>query len=402
MLKTRRFAGRRPCPGDRLRQVSRPSAPKRVAEPDCYNPHSELFSFQPMPPTIPSAFSELEEYPADNAGRDRWILARRSGRRAARADQPKSVFVEMERAESGEIVPTATIFLTNRECPWHCLMCDLWQNTLTETVPLGAIPRQIDYGLEKLGLAADRDRAARPQLKLYNAGSFFDARAIPPADYGPIAERVRPFHRVIVECHPALVGDPCLRFRDALARGKPAPLLEVALGLETAHPEVLAKLNKRMTPDQFRRAAAFLTKEGIAVRAFVLVKPPFLDEASGLSWAQRSVAFAFAADAGVVSLIPTRAGNGALEALRQLGQFSPPKLSSLESAQEYGIRLRRGRVFADLWDLQQFSQCDHCFEARRARFHRMNLEQVVIQEVPCAVCQGGGEPDSTITRRGVC
>ena len=60
-------------------------------------------------------------------------------------------------------------------------MCDLWKNTLTETVPVGAIPAQIEYALARLP-------AARV-IKLYNSGSFFDPRAIPVADYPAIARR---------------------------------------------------------------------------------------------------------------------------------------------------------------------------------------------------------------------
>jgi uncharacterized Fe-S cluster-containing MiaB family protein len=83
------------------------------------------------------------------------------------------------------------------------------------------------------------------QLKLYNAGSFFDAGAIPTADHPAIAERCRNFPRVVVECHPSLVGERMLPFRDRLG----ATRLEVAMGLETAHPGVLAKLDKRMTTE---------------------------------------------------------------------------------------------------------------------------------------------------------
>src|SRR5436190_547002 len=54
------------------------------------------------------------------------------------------------------------------------------------------------------------------QIKLYNSGSFFDPRAIPQEDYVAIAERVRAFERVIVECHPALVGGSAGEFRDLL------------------------------------------------------------------------------------------------------------------------------------------------------------------------------------------
>jgi len=321
------------------------------------------------------------EYPSTGPSRDRWVLDRRPARNAVNPAVPHAFLLEHERSDSGEIVRVATVFLTNRECPWHCLMCDLWKNTLTESVPAGAIPTQIDFALDRL--EARNATSQVKQIKLYNSGSFFDSGAVPVADYPAIAERVRRFERVIIECHPALVGDRCLRFQEMLA-GAGGTRLEVAMGLETAHPEVLGKLNKRMTLDQFRNAATFLHDHDIALRVFVLIKPPFLDEAEGVLWAKRSIDFAFDCDAGVVSLIPTRAGNGALEALAESGQYSPPKLTTVEEALEYGVGLKRGRVFADLWDLEKFSDCPDCFEARRARLDGMNRRQEWLPRVECA------------------
>jgi len=312
-------------------------------------------------------------YPNTAPERDRWIIAERPARNAVDPQRPYTFLVEQERAESGEVVPVATIFLTNRECPWRCLMCDLWKNTLTESVPPGATPAQIDFALAQLAPAR--------HIKLYNSGSFFDPRAIPPEDYAAIAGRLRCFERVIVECHPSLVGESALRFRDLLA-GR----LEVAMGLETVHPEILPRLNKRMTLEQFGRAAAFLRQHDIALRTFILVKPPFLDEGEAVEWAKRSLDFAFDCDASVASLIPTRAGNGAMEALAAQGEFSPPKLATLEHTVAYGMNLRRGRVFADLWDLEQFSDCAACFPERRARLDRMNRTQSVEPAVECACC----------------
>ena len=324
-------------------------------------------------------------YPDTARDRDRWILSRRPERNAVDPLRPYAFVAEQERAESGEVVSVATIFLTNRECPWRCLMCDLWRNTLTESVPPGAIPAQMDFALASLPPAR--------QLKLYNSGSFFDPRAIPPDDLPAIAERVRSFERVIVECHPALIGEPALRFRDLL-HGK----LEVAMGLETAHPEVLARLNKRMTLDQFASAADLLHAHNIALRVFILVKPPFLDEAEALDWARRSLDFAFDCGATVASLIPTRSGNGALEALAEHGAFSPPKLATLEQAAAYGVSLRRGRVFADLWDLEKFSACPACFAARKERLERMNLTQTIEPPVVCSRCNDLGSAGASPSR----
>jgi archaeosine synthase beta-subunit len=325
--------------------------------------------------------SPLQFYPQTHTAQDAWILARRPDLRSERnsldPQQPHAFFVEEECSASGEVVSIATVFLTNRECPWRCLMCDLWKNTLTESVPAGAIPAQIDYALERLPPAR--------QVKLYNSGSFFDPRAIPAQDYPEIARRVAAFERVIVESHPALVGENCFRFGELL-NGH----LEVAMGLETVHPQILERLNKRMTTDQFAKAAGLLRKHDIDLRVFILVKPPFMREEEALHWAERSLDFAFDCGATAATLIPTRSGNGAMEELAAAGDFSPPRVAILESALAYGIGLQRGRVFADLWDLKgdvkTGTECPHCYPSRIARLREMNLKQTIPEYISCAHC----------------
>ena len=321
----------------------------------------------------------LSVYPESAAERDRWILARRPAadeavRQSFDPLRPQAFFMEDECAADGSIVSIATVFLTNRECPWRCLMCDLWRHTVTETVPPGAIPAQIDYALARMPVGR--------QIKLYNSGSFFDSHAIPVEDYPAIANRVKAFDRVIVECHPALVGDSAVRFRDLLA----APL-EVAMGLETVHPEILPRLNKRMTLAQFETAARFLREQQIDLRAFILVKPPFMAESDAVEWAARSIDFAFDCGATAITLIPTRSGNGAMNDLALAGDFTPPRLSTLEGAFHYGLGLGRGRVFVDLWDTRREDSCPACYEERVQRLRAMNLRQAILPAAPCTVCQ---------------
>jgi radical SAM enzyme (TIGR01210 family) len=304
---------------------------------------------------------------------DAWIVSRRPAREKLDPYLPYEYFVEDERSADGVVVPIATVFITNKECSFRCVMCDLWRNTLTESVPVGAIPAQIDHALLKLPPAS--------QLKLYNSGSFFDPHAIPAQDYAAIAQRANRFDRLIVENHPALTGDGCLRFRDLLACR-----LEVAMGLETAHPEVLGRLNKRMTLDQFSTAARFLRRNGIELRVFILVQPPYLPAAEALHWAERSLDFAMDQGATAAVLIPTRGGNGAMEALMASGQFEPPSLGTLEGAMEYGLSLRAGRVFADLWGVRE--RCAYCHPQRLARLRQMNLQQVFLDKISCARCFG--------------
>ena len=291
---------------------------------------------------------------------------------------------EEERDESGHLAPTAVIFLTNRECPFRCVMCDLWVNTLDAPVPRGAIVQQIREALATLPPAR--------QIKLYNAGSFFDPQAIPVEDYDEIAAAVAGFDRVVVESHPAFLrgpyGEACRRFRD-LVGGR----LEVAIGLETAHQEALAALNKRMTLDDFAEAAAFLKGQDIALRVFVLLDPPFVPHHEAAEWALSSVRTAGGLGASVCVVIPTRGGNGALDAL-PVEQRPRLGLRDLEwvvqealSGEPEGSPLRtKMRVLADLWDVERLFDC-HCSPARAARLAHMNREQRAPEPVACA-CNG--------------
>lgn len=302
---------------------------------------------------------------------DAWILAQRSPKPAVDPWRAHGWLVEREPIGPRAVADVGTIFLANRECPFRCLMCDLWKYTTDERVPEGAIPRQIEQAL------AEMPRVQH--LKLYNAGNFFDAQAIPSRDLPRIAELVGGMQRVIVECHPKLVGKSCLAFQQLLP-GR----LEIAMGLETVHPEVLPRLNKRMTLADFATAAGFLREHQMALRSFILLRPPFLSEEEGVIWARNSLEFAFDQGSSVAVVIPTRAGNGAMDLLAELGLFRPPSLRSLETVLEHGIALARGIVLADLWDARPLATCTRCAPERFHRLERMNVEQQVLPGVKCS------------------
>ena len=249
-------------------------------------------------------------------------------------------------------------------------MCDLWKNTTDIPIPAGAIPDQIEWALERMQTVK--------HLKLYNSGSFFDVRAIPEEDYEKIVSLLSHLETVIVESHPRLIGERSLRLRDMLK-----PELHIALGLETVKPDLLFRLNKKMTLQDFTRSVSFLSSNWVLTRAFILLRPPFLTESEGVYWAERSIDFAFRIGVECCTLIPVREGNGAMDFLREQGHFSRPDIKSLEAVLEYGIELNAGRVFADLWDLNLFSSCSSCYDRRAERLNRMNLDQLVPAAIEC-------------------
>lgn len=279
---------------------------------------------------------------------------------------------EREIQADGVIRSVNTIFLTNRECPFKCTMCDLWRHTLDVPTPKGAIPNQVQYALKKLP-GAD-------VIKLYNSGNFFDGKAIPKSDYTSIAGLISDSNHVIVENHPALTNDSVLEFSEMLNG-----TLEIAMGLETIHPVAMPMLNKQITKELFIESVEFLSNAGISSRAFILLNPPFItDRAENKKWCLDSVKYAFKSGVSACTIIPTRPGNGIMEKLKQAGNFIQPNLIDLERVFESAIIQNEKRVFCDTWDLQLFSECDKCLEKRVDRLNRINLTQKITEPVQCS------------------
>jgi radical SAM enzyme (TIGR01210 family) len=278
----------------------------------------------------------LSAYPKPPAARDRFVVDLRGPRPSHDPWRFQDLTVEDELTEHGDVARVGTVFLTGRECPWRCVMCDLWRHTTQTDTPPGAIPAQL-AAARRVWLEQDEPIA---RIKLYNAANFFDPRAVPEADYQAIADELGGLDQVIVESHPSLIGARVERFASTL-RG---PSLEVAMGLETTHPTALNALNKRMTADDFARAARWLRDRSISVRVFLLIHPPFIPPDEQDTWLRRSVEFAGSCGVSVISLVPTRGGNGAMEALARQGLFRPPTRDDVARSMQLVVASRQSAV----------------------------------------------------------
>ena len=311
---------------------------------------------------------------------DRWVRSLRGPKSEPVAWRPLRVVHEQERRPRGGMTVASTVFLVGKECPFSCVFCDLWKDTLPGLTPPGSLPRQLELALSQI--------SQRSLIKLYNASNFFDPSAVPPCDYEAILELLRGFQRVTVECHPRFVGERCFKFADRLNG-----TLEVAIGLETTHPDALPRLNKQMTLTNFDAAAAMLSDRQIPLRVFVLLGCPFIPSGEQLEWTLRSVDYAVHRGAAVISIIPVRGGNGALEALEAKGAWSPVSLDLVEAVSErvIGLDSEGAVVQVDMWDLERhsYSRCPVCVEARLRRLEEMNSLGKKEARIRCADCGAG-------------
>jgi uncharacterized Fe-S cluster-containing MiaB family protein len=159
------------------------------------------------------------------------------------------------------------------------------------------------------------------------------------------------------------------------------------MGLETIHPSAGTILNKRLDLERFDRAVDFLVERGIDVRAFVLLGAPGVPSGETVEWTVRSVEHAARRGAAVVSIIPMRGGNGEMERLESIGEFTPPTLRQLELALDRALEQSRTVVTADLWDIERLAACAVCREQRVERMRRLNLSGVREPSVVCAACE---------------
>ena len=308
---------------------------------------------------------------------DRFVLQHRGPKNLVDPRRAYATAWEEEPDASGALVPTAVVFLTNRECPFRCVMCDLWMNTLDDAVPRGAIAHQIRGALSELPPAR--------HIKLYNAGSFFDPQQIPADDDEEIAATVEGFDRVIVESHPAFLsgayGERCRRFQASIPgrlevadrsgdcasrRARAAQQADDARGVSP---------RGRLPPPARHRAARVHAAQP-AVRA----RPTRPSNGP----ADRSMSPPTAAPPRARSFRPAAA---TARWKRSATRSSPPRLPELEAVIEYGLRQRRAgpdrmRVFADLWDVERLFVRLLTGAGRPAA--AMNREQRIVDPVVCA------------------
>lgn len=234
----------------------------------------------------------------------------------------------------GERVRAFVVILRTRGCYWAdakgCSMCGYARDTLGRS----ATPEELERQLEA-ALAAYR---GEPYVKFYTSGSFLDDREVDPASRRRIVSafsgRAR---RLLFETLPEFADGEHLSPIAAAFDGK----VEVALGLESTQPEVLARfINKGSPPDEYLAAAGRVRALGLSPKAYLLLKPPYLTERESIEDVVRSVEVA-APHFDTLSINPVHIQGGTVvEWLFQRGRYRPPWLWSLVEAMQRGAALR--------------------------------------------------------------
>ncbi|ACV47549.1 MULTISPECIES: archaeosine biosynthesis radical SAM protein RaSEA [Halomicrobium] len=200
--------------------------------------------------------------------------------------EPTRVWLDEDNTPDG-VYQSLTIILNTGGCRWAraggCTMCGY----VAESVDGGSVAHedlmaQIQYCLDHEDEEADEKAGL---IKIYTSGSFLDEREVGAETRRAIAETFADRDRIVVESLPDFVD------REKVAEFVDAGLeTDIAVGLETATDRVRRDcVNKYFDFSDFEDAAAQAQAAGGGVKAYLLMKPPFLTESEAIEDMQRSV-----------------------------------------------------------------------------------------------------------------
>ena len=135
-------------------------------------------------------------------------------------------------------------------------------------------------------------------VKIFTSGSFFDVHEIPEKAREEILSGLsKKVVKLIIETRPEFVTDKTMQ-----EAKKYVERLEIAIGLETSNDKIRIEcINKNFLFKDFVRASETAKKHGVTTKAYLLLKPPFINEKDALEDMVSSVLDA-APYAGTISI----------------------------------------------------------------------------------------------------
>jgi len=257
---------------------------------------------------------------------EEWLKDRQRVRDAGRRrpQEPKRSVTTWREEEllDEQVVKAVVGILETRGCSHDrehggCTMCGYAGDTPKRPPTEEELLAQVEH-------VASRRQDAR-WVKLYTSGSMIDPEEVPPrvleavikafgdADMLTVESRAEHVTRERVEA----LGDTTRR--------------ELAIGLESACDPVLSgSVNKGMTVQDFQKAAGVVKDAGARLRAYVLLKPPFLTEAEAVEDTVEAALTAAEAGADVISINPVNIhGDTLVDYMHFRGDYEPPWLWSV-------------------------------------------------------------------------
>ncbi len=243
-------------------------------------------------------------------------------------NKPAAVWTSRDRLTDG-VIGSLTMILRTYGCSrcrdgQGCTMCGF----IRDSAPTPPSPENLVAQFEA---AMARRPEGRFMVKIFTSGSFLDAAEMPPAAGLEILRRLDDdpdVAKVLLETRPEFVTSEVM----ADCRQTIHKKLEVAIGVETSNDRIrLDCINKGFLFEDFVRASRIAHQHNSTVKAYLLLKPPFLSEGVAIRDIVKSVRDVSPyAETVSINLCNVQKGTFVEKLLRR-GDYRPPWLWSATS-----------------------------------------------------------------------
>lgn len=250
-------------------------------------------------------------------------------------DKPVGFWIKPDRLIN-EIGKELTIILRTKGCNWclgergGCSMCGYIQDANIEALEQIHVRNQFNHVLESKFNEISQDNE-HYSLKIFNSGSFFDENEITEDTRKYIYDKIADIENIkefTIESRLEYINPESLQ---NLKKNLKGMHIEVAIGLETINDYVRNYyINKGMKFEKFKEILPVCREIGIGVKAYLLLKPPFLNESGAIDDCVNSIKKLIGLNINTISINPLNIQRGTLvEYLWFQHKYRPPWFHSL-------------------------------------------------------------------------
>jgi len=240
-------------------------------------------------------------------------------------DKPVAAWTSTDRL-LGCAIPSLTMILRTHGCyrsrgGKECTMCGFARDSAT-------VPPSHDELIAQFRNALARRPDGKFMVKIFTSGSFLDASEVPPEVRSTILGELESdpdVSKVLIETRPEFVTQRTV----AACKERIRKDFEIAIGVETSSDEIRdVCINKGFLFEDFIRASEIAHRNDATVKAYLLLKPPFLSEGVAIRDMVRSVRDVSGyAEAVSINLCNVQRGTF-VSKLQRRGEYRPPWLWS--------------------------------------------------------------------------
>jgi hypothetical protein len=240
-------------------------------------------------------------------------------------DKPVAAWTSTDRLPDG-VIPSLTMILRTHGCyrsrkGEECTMCGFASDSAT-------VPPSPDDLVAQFHNALARRPDGKFMVKIFTSGSFLDASEVPLEVRSVILEELESdsdVSKVLIETRPEFVTQKTV----AACKERIRKDFEIAIGVETSSDEIRdVCINKGFSFEDFIRASEVAHRNDATVKAYLLLKPPFLSEGAAIRDIVRSVRDVSGyAETVSINLCNVQRGTF-VSKLQRRGEYRPPWLWS--------------------------------------------------------------------------